>query len=536
MYTGRDGFVWFYGVVEDRQDPLKIGRCRVRCFGWHTDDKTKLPTNLLPWAVPIQPITSAATSGVGESATGMVEGSFVVGFFMDGENAQEPMIMGTVAGVPVSKDSSKGFSDPNGVYPKELNVSDTPARAKGDRVTQKITEESSSAFGVAWVAPTDPYNASYPKNHVIRSESGHMIEVDDTPGSERINIQHKDGSYTEYHRGGDRMTKVTGSDYEIITNGKNIKITGSCNIEVSGSCNLKAGSVNVQTEKMDIEADTYRLTVKSDAYLRYDGNVHTHIGSNTYSRHEEGYDHTCPTDPVRLSNTSCVEVETAIGETVTTVGNVTLYTPYSEENKRAIINSIFVGITPTEPQRQAVTEEDNPIEPVTINTPLISCGEFGNPVTTANYSSRISDHFTLADVSIRALFPHALVDQNGLTQDLIACNLKQLSVNVLDPVRDHFGNIFRVNSGFRTRANGRSDHEYGQAADLQFPGYTREQTYQAALWIKENIPSFKQVIFENIGNSSGWVHVAYANSRGTNNNKVLTTVDGRRYTPGLTFA
>ena len=52
-----NGFVWFLGVVEDRNDPIQLGRVRVRCFGFHTDDKDKIPTNMLPWAVPMQGIT-----------------------------------------------------------------------------------------------------------------------------------------------------------------------------------------------------------------------------------------------------------------------------------------------------------------------------------------------------------------------------------------------------------------------------------------------------------------------------------------------
>ena len=49
-FMGKDGFVWFVGVVEDRQDPQKLGRVRVRCLGHHTEDNVKLPTADLPWA------------------------------------------------------------------------------------------------------------------------------------------------------------------------------------------------------------------------------------------------------------------------------------------------------------------------------------------------------------------------------------------------------------------------------------------------------------------------------------------------------
>jgi len=68
----KDGFNWWIGVVEDRMDPEKMGRCRVRIYGYHIDSKIILPTKDLPWATPIQPITSAAISGIGSSPLGPV--------------------------------------------------------------------------------------------------------------------------------------------------------------------------------------------------------------------------------------------------------------------------------------------------------------------------------------------------------------------------------------------------------------------------------------------------------------------------------
>lgn len=97
---GRDGFYWWIGVVEDRDDPEKIGRCRVRILGYHIDNKEVLPTGDLPWAVPMQSITSAGISGKGSAPLGPLEGSWVVGFFMDGKDKQQPMIMGTMGGLP----------------------------------------------------------------------------------------------------------------------------------------------------------------------------------------------------------------------------------------------------------------------------------------------------------------------------------------------------------------------------------------------------------------------------------------------------
>lgn len=91
------GFYWFVGVVEDRNDDLKSGRCKVRIFGDHPSNKEDLPTADLPWAVPMQPITSAAISGKGTTPLGPVEGTWVVGWYLDGPDKQIPMMIGTIS-------------------------------------------------------------------------------------------------------------------------------------------------------------------------------------------------------------------------------------------------------------------------------------------------------------------------------------------------------------------------------------------------------------------------------------------------------
>ena len=113
-FMGKNGFIWFVGVVEDRADPKHLGRLRVRCLGYHTEDLQKLPTADLPWSHVMNPITSATVSGVGQSPLGAVEGSWVVGFFQDGADAQMPVIIGTLPGIPDSlpdSESKKGFQD-----------------------------------------------------------------------------------------------------------------------------------------------------------------------------------------------------------------------------------------------------------------------------------------------------------------------------------------------------------------------------------------------------------------------------------------
>ena len=132
-FIGMDGFLWFYGVVEDRQDPYMIGRVRVRCFGHHTGNKTTLPTADLPWAQVMLPVTSAGISGIGQTPLGLVEGSHVFGFFRDGEARQEPVVMGSLPGYPMElSNTEKGFYDPKGEFPRYINSPDTNQLATRD--------------------------------------------------------------------------------------------------------------------------------------------------------------------------------------------------------------------------------------------------------------------------------------------------------------------------------------------------------------------------------------------------------------------
>jgi hypothetical protein len=153
-------FIWFVGVVEDRNDPKKLGRLRVRCLGYHTEDLVKLPTVDLPWSHPMNPITSATISGLGQTPLGAVEGTWVVGFFQDGADAQMPIIIGTLPGVPkelptkVEKGSKgeyagSGFQDyVNANYPKytETDVNRLAVNEK----EMKDADQTSFAGGEGW--------------------------------------------------------------------------------------------------------------------------------------------------------------------------------------------------------------------------------------------------------------------------------------------------------------------------------------------------------------------------------------------------
>ena len=148
-FMGKDGFTWFVGCVEDRNDPERLGRVRVRCLGYHTEDKSKIPTEDLPWASVMSPTTSPSMNGLGETPSFLVPGSWVVGFFTDSQTMQEPIVMGTLPGKNTTQgDKTKGFTDAThpaladfGPYPIRVQETDVnrlavPSLIHGNRETR----------------------------------------------------------------------------------------------------------------------------------------------------------------------------------------------------------------------------------------------------------------------------------------------------------------------------------------------------------------------------------------------------------------
>ena len=109
-FVGKDGFYWWVGEVEDTEDPMELGRCKVRVLGYYTNHRggttADLPTEELPWATVLQHTCQAGNDAQGESSGQLQPGAIVMGFFMDGEDAQMPIVIGVLR-VQKSLESSK---------------------------------------------------------------------------------------------------------------------------------------------------------------------------------------------------------------------------------------------------------------------------------------------------------------------------------------------------------------------------------------------------------------------------------------------
>lgn len=239
---GEEGFRWFIGTVEDRNDPLKLGRVRIRIANVHSERQSRIRTEELPWANVLNSPTSASHDKIGISPTGIAVGSTVVGFFMDGKDGNHPVIMGTLAGIP-------GL---------DLRYHDVPSEARELNAIQKEQ---------VGPEPVSAYATKYPYNKVLRTERGHVIEIDDTPNEERIHLYHRSGTYVEINKDGRMVTKVSGDDYEVVVQNKEVYVKGNVNMNVEGSYTLNA------TGPIVINGSTVNINNGSNGAARIGDNV-----------------------------------------------------------------------------------------------------------------------------------------------------------------------------------------------------------------------------------------------------------------------
>ena len=266
----------------------------------------QLPTADLPWATVLS--HDGANSGLGTSPSFVVEGTWVlVGFFDD--HMQEPYIIGGLPGIPSTKSSNyatEGFTDPNNTYPVAINVSDVHENARGSITAlspaardsiRKVSIPSADfdGFEIATVGSNlavaqsnggtfdEPlvvngtYKPTYPNNHVYNTESGHLLEFDDTTDQKRIAIIHSAGSYQEYSNDGTYVSHVVSKMFEIVSSDKSSLCEGDVIETIDKSLKLKVNRLGASGNNYDIEIGenaNFNIMVRSGALnMNVNGNV-----------------------------------------------------------------------------------------------------------------------------------------------------------------------------------------------------------------------------------------------------------------------
>lgn len=405
MFFGGKELIIFEGVVEDRNDPLYLGRVRVRAIGFHDADKQKMPTDTLPWAMPLLPADD------GRNVVGYKEGDFVAGYFRDGESKQYPVILGKIPGIPEKPSNpDEGYNDPTpdadliagkvarppemipppsgesteeeptatGKYqnPDKLPIQSTStgqlakefgtvpfpydvngdgkydsadasllvdpdqdgtigsgddegdffdgsgpadipqvpisryplenqlkesvasrlarnentdqtlvARKKGATLTSATATHAAMGVGSDQASegesmgePETPYAAQYPYNHVYESESGHVIEYDDTPLAERLHFFHRSGTFKEVHPDGKQVDKAVNDRFDLAVGNSSYISEKSVNITAKEA--LRALGI----QEVTLEAGgVMNQDCGGDRNVNIGGNANTKVSKNVYT-------------------------------------------------------------------------------------------------------------------------------------------------------------------------------------------------------------------------------------------------------------
>lgn len=245
---------FFEGIVAEdpssdlglETDEPQTGRVLVREILGHSN---RVASEDLPPAYVVMPPNSAGVGGVGISPTGLLKGSRVL--CMKFPDQASPYVIGVLNYAPEDNHSVSSY-------------------ARGQGEPEKKSQNRIKGEGGSVIEPESKYKARYPYNNTMTTRSGHLLEFDDTPGSERVQIYHKSGSYIEILPDGTIVTKSVkdhiqiamgnislfnqgteggGKDIEITSNQGKIIITAQQNIDIyanEGNVGIYANNGSVQ--------------------------------------------------------------------------------------------------------------------------------------------------------------------------------------------------------------------------------------------------------------------------------------------------
>lgn len=443
-----------------------------------------------------------------------------------------------------SQPQAAAFTDPNSVYPRLRNESGTSRLARGTDSRDSsggkrtIVDQKDAALvhnvpvggGGEWDQPPIAYGALWPYNHVRETESGHVVEFDDTPGRERIAEWHRTGTYREIDSNGTRVNRIVGDTYEIQERNGYLLIKGDCNITVLGDCNLYTeNDMNIEARgDLSIAASgNIAMAAGGNMVLGAKGTVNLEAGGVTSIEGSQTY-----INSGRRSGIKLPSARSAGKADFPPLGNYNrdadiMTTDDDVGGPSAATQSKYpAAFRPEAPREQQ--EPNGPFKAKAakpVEEAAAPKGGGNNPAViktslTGSISPdmQVSRHFKLKQFTCTGMCPSpaAITPQLGLTREQIVNNLQFTATNCLDPIFERFGK-FQVNSWFRSIGNnGRlgsdasktSHHLYGMAVDISWPEIKNDLNAakrRAQEIIDLGIP-FDQILIEK--KNTCWIHIS----------------------------
>jgi hypothetical protein len=466
-----------------------------------------------------------------------------------------------------------GFQDPGKQYPKQSNKGEPDVNRLGrqerTRATSVYTKEMARHKDVLtakrtskWSQPVSGYNSRYPYNKVMQTESGHILEFDDTPGSERINIHHKSGSFIEIDDKGTKVSRTTGDNYEIQERDGKVHIAGNSDVTIGGASTVRVEN----TYDLQVHGAA-NINIFNNAKIQVRGDVTAYVGGNVLADVVGDFDIRCKSTfrvtaekislmaqqefyassegPLNLGAGGEIGIDGKAtylqsGKTVwTDVDPYILEKPKFEpkkvvlpqqaphnriEEQTAVFESPDEGsdeekegwkskriaegtASSAELESTGVKdpEKDRPAQrgtaPTDVEVEVPQGREF-------RADDMISKYFTLGDMTMK--YSRKLNNLYGSTAEEKFQNLCYLATNVLDPIKKKWPGMI-ITSGLRdfVPAGGsqKSQHLVGQAVDIAFPGMSRKDLPGRASEISAIIP-YDQMLLEYSTSGNGWIHIS----------------------------
>lgn len=453
-----------------------------------------------------------------------------------------------------------------GFFGQFLTAAARNAAAEYSPLIGKLFTKKKSSDG-SWSEPPTPYAPVYPYNQVQESESGHIQEIDDTPGAERIHVAHRSGTFTEMHPDGSSVDKVVKDRYTITMGDNFVSITGECHINVNGPATVFVhGDLNAQVQggaaisaKKNIKMFSQNIEMHAQRQITLDAPVIdlTYIKLPSSFKPVPSWPALTTTNgmPIKTktvlapvtnkisynADTDSIEGLDDVSPQVQPPEEIPLQNPalYQDATPAAVDQRSRMFDSPDEVQDlHAYTshvELSMALEDFAVNSkripgvyrnvdealpllpePPVIVGDFlqwKNTFTFAK-STTLSTRYTLQDMlpqDTRTAVVSTDADiqpQSGLLQDELVYNLSLLATNVLDPIRDQYPDM-TIEEAFRESNTGQTQHEEGQAADIRFPNLDANGYFTRATWIRDNV-AYDQLILNwtNVGDSP-WIHISY---------------------------